>query len=185
MEVKSDKQLILDLDETLIHSSESDLGYPSDFQFDRYFVYRRPHLEQFLKEISKHYTVGLWSSADDSYVEEIVKNIKPLNVDFELAWGRSRCTMKRDYSTDSYYFEKRLEKLKSKGFRLEQILIVDDSPEKSRNNYGNAVYIKEYLGDQEDQELLHLYNYLLTLKTVENIRKIEKRGWRTSQLSIE
>jgi len=47
-----------------------------------------------------------------------------------------------------------------------------------RANYGNAIYIKEFTGDLNDCELQHLYNYLLTLKTVANVRTIEKRGWR-------
>jgi carboxy-terminal domain RNA polymerase II polypeptide A small phosphatase len=75
-------------------------------------------------------------------------------------------------------YEKRLDKLKKKGFRLEQILIIDDSPEKARANYGNAIHIKEFTGDPNDCELRYLYDYLLTLKTVQNVRTIEKRGWR-------
>jgi len=181
MDEKSNKLLILDLDETLIHATENELGISADFQFDKYFVHKRPHLEKFLVDISKHFAIGIWSSADDIYVTEIVKNIKPDNIDLEIVWGRSRCSLKRDYNLDNYYFEKRLDKLKKKGFRLEQIVIVDDSPEKARNNYGNAIYIKEFLGDTTDEELKHLYDYLLTLKPVENIRTIEKRGWRTDQ----
>ena len=50
----------------------------------------------------------------------------------------------------------------------------------ARANYGNAIYIKEFTGDVNDCELQHLYNYLLTFKTVENVRIIEKRGWRNS-----
>ena len=181
MDEKSDKLLILDLDETLIHATEKELAFSADFQFDKYFVHKRPHLDQFLIDISKHFTIGIWSSADDIYVAEIVKNIKPDNVDFEIIWGRSRCSLKRDYDLDNYYFEKRLDKLKKKGFKLEQIIIVDDSPEKSRNNYGNAVYINEFSGNETDEELKYLHDYLLTLKKVDNIRTIEKRGWRTNK----
>jgi len=184
MDEKSDKLLILDLDETLIHATEKELGFSADFQFDKYYVHKRPHLDKFLADISKHFAIGIWSSADDIYVKEIVEKIKPGNVDFEIIWGRSRCSLKRDYTFDSYYFEKRLDKLKKRGFRLEQIIIVDDTPEKSRNNYGNAIYIKEFSGDKTDEELKHLYNYLLNLKTVDNIRAIEKRGWRTNNGGI-
>lgn len=181
MDEKSDKLLIFDLDETLIHASEKDLGFPVDFTFDKYFVHKRPYLDKFLAEISKHFSIGIWSSADDIYVKEIVNNIKPDEVEFEIIWGRSRCSLKRDYTFDNYYFEKRLDKLKKKGFRLEQIIIVDDTPEKSRNNYGNAIYIKEFLGGTRDEELKYLHDYLLTLKKVGNIRAIEKRGWRTNK----
>ena len=178
MEDKSDKLLILDLDETLVHVTEKELAFSADFKFDKYHVHKRPYLEEFLVDISKHFTIGIWSSADDAYVMEIVKSIKPENVAFEIVWGRSRCSIKRDYDLDNYIFEKRLDKLKKKGFRLEQIIIVDDTPEKSRTNYGNAIYIQEFLGDKADEELKHLLDYLLTLKKVENIRRIEKRGWR-------
>jgi TFIIF-interacting CTD phosphatase-like protein len=178
MDEKSDKLLILDLDETLIHATEKELEYSPDFKFDKYHVHKRPHLDKFLIEISKHFTIGIWSSADDIYVTEIVNKIKPDNVAFEIVWGRSRCTLKRDFSLDNYYYEKRLKKLKQKGFKLEQIIIVDDSLEKSRNNFGNAIYIKEYTGNSTDEELKHLYDYLLTLKNSDNVRTIEKRFWR-------
>lgn len=180
MKEKSDKLLILDLDETLIHATEDEIGFSEDFRFNEYFVHKRPHLEQFLIEVSQHFTVGIWSSADDTYVNAIVENIKPEGINFEIIWGKSRCSIKRDYELDSYYFEKRLDKLKKKGFSLEKIIIVDDTPQKSGSNYGNAIYIKEFLGNRADEELNHLYKYLLTLKTADNIRSIEKRGWRTS-----
>lgn len=178
MQDKSDKLIILDLDETLIHATESELERPFDFRFDNYFIYERPHLRQFLTDISKHFSVGIWSSAGDDYVNEVVRHIKPDSVDFVVVWGRSKCSLKRDLTFDTYCFEKRLDKLKKKGFRLEQILVVDDSPSKSRTNYGNAIYIKEFTGDTSDKELQALYNYLLTLKAVDNVRTIEKRGWR-------
>ena len=170
---KLNKLLILDLDETLIHATENELKIPADFHLDNYFIHKRPFLDKFLVDISKHYLVGIWSSADDRYVTEIVNNIKPDNVEMEIIWGRSRCTLKKDYIRDNYYYEKQLDKLKKKGFKLEHIIIVDDTPEKSRNNYGNAVYIKEFLGEENDEELNHLFDYLITLKSVENIRKVE------------
>lgn len=178
MQDKSDKLIILDLDETLIHATESELDIPSDFRFGNYYVYERPHLRRFLADISKHFSIGIWSSAGDEYVNEIVRHIKPDTVDFVVVWGRSKCSLKRDLTFDTYCFEKRLDKLKKKGFRLEKVLVVDDSPSKSRTNYGNAIYIKEFTGDTNDNELQFLYEYLLTLKLVDNVRKIEKRGWR-------
>jgi RNA polymerase II subunit A small phosphatase-like protein len=178
MEDKSNKLIIFDLDETLIHATPNNLGINYHFKIDEYFVYERPHLKKFLVDISRHFSIGIWSSASDNYVNEIIQIIKPDNVDFLIVWGRSKCTLKRDITFDTYNHEKRLDKLKKKGFGLEQILIVDDSPTKSRANYGNAVYIKEFTGDATDNELIFLYNYLLKFKTVDNVRTIEKRGWR-------
>lgn len=178
MNIKSDKLLIFDLDETLIYATDKELGFSADFVFDNYFVYKRPNLNKFLLDISTHFRIGIWSSADDTYVDEIVKNINQDNLKFEIIWGRSKCSLKKDIVFDTFYFEKRLDKLKKKGYKLEQILIVDDTPEKSRNNYGNAINIKGFSGDMSDNELDYLFFYLLLLKNVNNVRIIEKRDWR-------
>jgi carboxy-terminal domain RNA polymerase II polypeptide A small phosphatase len=182
---KSDKLIILDLDETLVHSTEYKLPFEEDFRFENYFVYKRDYLDWFLTSLSEHFRIGIWSSGDDAYVAEVAKIIKPANIDFELVWGRSKCTIKRDHKLDCYYFEKKLDKLKKKGFNLDKVIIVDDSPEKSKSNYGNAIYISEFLGNKPDVELRYLYDYLLTLKDVQNIRKIEKRGWREKSRSLD
>lgn len=179
MPEKSNKLLLLDLDETLIHATPAPLAIAADFQFNLFHIHKRPGLDQFLINISRHFTLGVWSSAGNEYVEEIVKTITPSSIEWFLVWSKNRCTMKRDYVLDTYYFEKKLDKVKNKGFSLEQIIIVDDSPEKSRSNYGNAVYIDPFTGDPNDNELAYLYDYLLTLKDAGNIRAIEKRGWRS------
>ena len=40
--------LILDLDETLVYGAEAPLPAPWDFTVGPYFIYRRPHLPEFL-----------------------------------------------------------------------------------------------------------------------------------------
>ena len=57
------------------------------------------------------------------------------------------------------------------------MLIIDDSPEKTKENYGNAIYPREFNGEQDDNELAQLWKYLMLIKDEPNIRKIEKRGW--------
>jgi len=78
----------------------------------------------------------------------------------------------------SHHFEKHLDKLKRLNWPLERILIVDDSPEKSKQNYGTAIYPNPFEGEQNDDELKYLASYLEKLKDSSNVRKIEKRGWR-------
>ena len=173
-----EKLLILDLDETLIHATKNKLSLVEDFKYEDYFIYKRPQLDSFLIEMSKYYKIGIWSSASDDYVIDIVSQLKPKNIEFEIVWGRSKCSLKKDYTFDEYFYEKRLDKLKKKGHKLEHILIVDDTPEKSRTNYGNAIHIKEFKGDLNDTELVYLEKYLIELKNVENVRNIEKRYWR-------
>ena len=53
--------------------------------------------------------------------------------------------------------------------------MVDDTPKKLERHYGNLVRIAEWLGDANDSELLILKEYLLELKEVSDVRKVEKR----------
>lgn len=172
------KLLVLDLDETLIHANENELNIGADFYCNGYFVHKRPFLHEFMAEVSAHFEVAIWSSADDKYVEDIVQQLG-VSCNFNVVWGNSRCTPKRDHTDDSIVYEKKLEKLKRKNFSIHQMIIVDDSPEKCRHNFGNAIYIKPFTDDQNDKELLYLKDYLLSIKEVENIRSLEKRGWRS------
>lgn len=111
---KSDILLILDLDETLVYATTDRLDYDEDFVFDKYFVYKRPNLDKFLSFAYAHFKIGIWSSASDGYVNEIVKLVKPSDIEFEIVWARSRCTQRRDLELDLYAWEKRLEKLKKR-----------------------------------------------------------------------
>jgi TFIIF-interacting CTD phosphatase-like protein len=179
MQTSSEKiLLVLDLDETLIHATETKLEIQEDFSYANYFVYIRPHLQWFLEEMSCHFSLAIWSSADDKYVHDLVEKITPSTIDFTCVWAKSRCTLKRDYDLDVYIQTKQLRKLKKKGFSLDKILMIDDSPEKIKDHYGNAIYIQPFEGDLADEELKKLANYLISIKSTANVRSIEKRGWR-------
>lgn len=187
------KPLILDLDETLIHASATAVREDFDFQVFHYFVYRRPGLTEFLTSCAQHFKLAVWSSASDDYVQAVVRQILPPGIALEFVWGRSRCTpfttpQLDDYgyydldSASRYEYAKRLKKVRRCGFSLAQTLIVDDTPAKVQQNYGNAIYIEPYLGSLEDEALSYLTAYLLTLKDEKNFRTIEKRHWRQTQL---
>lgn len=189
MQSENKTLLILDLDETLIHASERELDRPGDFQLDHYHVYKRPHLDSFLAEVENDFLLAVWSSASDEYVQEVANAIfkKPEHLIF--IWGNSRCTYRRNFEPEltrmhrlhydrQYYYVKPLKKVKRLGFDLNRILIVDDSPYKVADNYGNAIYPKPYEGELFDDELSLLAKYLKTLRDELNVRRLEKRGWR-------
>lgn len=169
--------LILDLDETLIHATSDPVNQNYHFTFNKYFVYKRPHLKWFLENAALDFDLAIWSSADDTYVQNIVDLSGLSDIDIKFIWGRSKCTTRRNFDLDEYVHEKRLKKVKKLGYSLEKMLIVDDSPEKTKENYGNAVYIKPFKGSEEDHELKKLLDYLKTIKDSPNVRTIEKRGW--------
>ena len=179
--------LILDLDETLIHARTAPLDRPADFELFGYHIYLRPHLAEFLDRCARHYELAVWSSASDDYVAAVVERIVPENPALHFAWGRSRATLRRligpdeaDFfvGPDHLHYLKPLTKVARRGWPLERILIVDDTPAKCRRNYGNAIYVQPFEGDPDDVELKLLAAYLEELKDCGNVRRIEKRGWR-------
>ncbi len=180
--------LILDIDETLIHASEDCFREDYDFRVFDYFVYKRPFLREFLQFCNQYFTLAVWSSSGKHYLQKVVQEIFPPEISLAFAWGREKCTpifMCEEYAHQPFPYEyaKILKKVKKKGFSLKKMLIVDDTPAKVKNAYGNAIYPLPFEGNPNDNELPKLMQYLLTLKDAQNVRNIEKRNWRTAQLA--
>lgn len=166
--------LLLDLDETLIHSTTKKLNNKETFLFENYFVYTRPHLNWFLNEISNHFRIGIWSAADELYVSTIVEQILPKDFKLEIMWGQNWCNYKLNGETNTYVYEKDVNNLTKLNFKLNEILLVDDSLYNTNLNKENAFLIKPFFGDTNDQELKTLFDYLLTLRDLEDIRNLNR-----------
>jgi len=176
------KLLILDVDETLIHGAKEKLGYEPACVAPWCFLYKRPHVEEFMDFCKEHFKVAIWTTASPEHAEMVLEQICEPNYPFEFIWTASRCTQARDrigmddYGS-GYHWIKDLKKVKRLGFKLEQTIMVDDTPSMLERQYGNLVPIKRFKGEPEDRELLKLMEYLMLLKSEPNIRKLEKRFW--------
>lgn len=171
------KLLILDLDETLVYATEEKLERQEDFIVGEYFVYKRPHLQEFIEFCVENFDIAVWTSSTHNYATKIVEEIFPNPNDLKFFWSRLRCTFRYDEELQENYFEKMMSKVRKRKYDLAKIIVVDDSPEKWRNSYGNLVRVKPFFGDTEDNELQKLMVYLQRLRDAGNIRKIEKRMW--------
>ena len=178
------KLLILDLDETLVFSTREPIDREPDFMVvGCYHAYKRPYLNNFLDYCFTRFRVAVWTSSSEDYAEAVVENVfeqKPF-----FLWARGRCTLRVDPETREYYWVKNLQKLKRKGYRLESILIIDDSPEKLQKNYGNHIRISPYFGRTDDDELLLLMQYLEMIRDCDNVRNLEKRDWKAKVKRLE
>ena len=176
---KYNKLLILDIDETLIHSSEKQLDRIPDFRLDKYFVYIRPGLKEFISNCSKLFNLAIWTASSSEYAIEVIKNIFPDDLRLEFIFTGERCLLKRNLDLDVIEIFKPLKKVKRKGYSLNNILIVDDTAKTFKYNYGNGILIKEYLGESNDNELSLLLKYLEIIGAEENVRVIDKRRWKS------
>ncbi|MFK7906449.1 MAG: NIF family HAD-type phosphatase [Chitinophagales bacterium] len=181
--------LIFDLDETLIHATRDKLNRKADFIFEGFNVYKRPNVDGFLKKCFQNYRVAIWSSADDEYVNEIVKKLIPEHHKLEFVWTRLNCSVKvvkkpilEGFEYGGFYREnqwiKPLRRIKQKDIGMKSMIIIDDSPSKVVENKENALIIKSYEGDESDNELNNLYEFLNNFKGIEDVRSIDKGSWK-------
>lgn len=137
-------------------------------------------MREFLIECAELFQLAVWSSSGADYLDFVLAQTVPPEVRLSFVWSRSRCVQRFDGERHEQYFVKDLKKVKRLGFDLARVLIVDDTPKKVERNYGNAIYVLPFVGDTRDCELPRLARYLRRLAAVEDVRLIEKRGWRTS-----
>ncbi len=118
LSIRSKMLIVLDLDETLIHSSERLLERSPDFIIDEFFVYKRPYLDAFLDHLFGRFEVGVWTSGGAEYAEAVATHmLGPRRAALQFFFTRSRCTRRYDPEMHQYYYPKDLKKVKRLGFR--------------------------------------------------------------------
>lgn len=156
--------LILDLNGTLISRLKTNgRGY-----------YARPHYEQFLDFIFKHFTVMVWSSARQQSVQMMCKIFKqPL----ELVWNRNH------FELDENQFYGKTETIKdlnkvwhyfSNQYDAKNTIILDDTDSKLVYQPYNLIHVKTFdfkdiIEGATDNELLRVIRYLDALRVQSNI----------------
>jgi TFIIF-interacting CTD phosphatase-like protein len=150
-----------------------------------YQIYKRPNLDRFIATCLEWFDVAVWTSSGSEYAAEVVSAIFPNPQALKFMWTRDRCSIASNYHYDlidghypQYYARKPLWKVKRRGYKLDCIIAIDDTPKKWEQSYGNLITVQPFQGDRFDRELEYLPIYLNILRYAENIRSIEKRGWR-------
>ena len=168
------KTLVLDLDETLIHSQHNCI-VPFDFSINvkidgvptQFYVYKRPHLDFFLKKVSEWYCVVLFTASLETYANAIINKIDPRHKYIQKRYFRHNC------SVDFTGFTKDLTIIQKD---LSRIFIVDNSPTAYKGNPDNAIPIKSWFADPRDQCLLELLPMLDALRFTKDVRSILRRN---------
>ena len=155
--MKSDPQkplVILDMDECLLHATSIPIELiRANFKYQQLYVYIRPDLDDFLLKLNQHYTLGIWSTGTDQYVQHLIQKITPKDINYAFVWGRSKCRKVRDEFFGFTHYYKALDKLKRYGYNPQDIIMIDDTPSKIITNHATIMTIEPFEGNLTDNGL--------------------------------
>jgi len=166
------KTLVLDLDETLVHSSfratsAADIVITVELEGEHHRVYvrKRPGVDEFLVQVAKLYEVVVYTASMSKYANPLLDELdKSDSVCFRLF--REACTRQ------SNGYMKDLSKL---GRDLKEVIIIDNSPICYALQPDNAIPIRTWRDDPTDRELLDLIPILYSLASVDDIPVVLKQ----------
>ncbi|VDM39602.1 unnamed protein product [Toxocara canis] len=176
------KILVLDLDETLIHSHHDGVirpmvkpGTPPDFilrvNIDRhpvrFFVHCRPHVDYFLSMVSQWFDLVVFTASMEIYGSSVADKLDNGKGILQRRYFRQHCTM--DYGG----YTKDLSAIHAD---LSSIFILDNSPGAYRKFPQNAIPIRSWYSDPTDTCLLALLPFLDALRFASDVRSILSRN---------
>ena len=162
------KTLVLDLDETLVHSQFQPFDVPSDItlkieledELHDIHVLVRPGVKEFFENMGKIYEIVIFTASVSKYADPLLDILdKERNCKYRLF--REHCT------PINTCFVKEIKKL---GRELKDIVIVDNSPMSYALNPENGLPILTWFDDKEDRELYNISSILEFLSFVPDVR---------------
>lgn len=127
------------------------------------YVNVRPHAKEIIKNISKHFDVIVFTAGNQCYADPILDHIDPERK-IQHRLYRDSCTM-----VSNQFFVKDLRIL---GRKLENVVLVDNAPYSYMMQLSNGIPILNYMKGKDDDQLLKLEPYLMSLLEVEDVRVI-------------
>ena len=165
------KTLVLDLDETLIHSqhfpfssSKSDIVLKLDLETNEphdFHVLIRPGAKEFIRKMNKFYEIIIFTASVSKYAIPLINLIDEKGL-CSHRLCREHCSLVNTF------FTKDLSKL---GRDLKDTIIIDNSPLAYSLNKDNGIPIVSFYDDKTDRELFNLIPILEFLSSVPDVRE--------------
>lgn len=150
---KNKKLLVLDLDETLVHSSfkylrSADFVLPVDIddQIHNVYVIKRPGVDEFLKKVGELFEVVVFTASVNRYGDPLL-DILDKHKSIHHRLFREAC-----YNYEGNY----IKNLSQLGRPLSDIIILDNSPASYIFHPQHAIPISSWFSDTHDNELLDI-----------------------------
>ncbi|KAL5615445.1 hypothetical protein BROUX41_005490 [Berkeleyomyces rouxiae] len=150
---KGRKCLVLDLDETLVHSSfkilnQADFTIPVEIEgsYHNVYVIKRPGVDEFMKRMGELYEVVVFTASVSKYGDPLLDQLDIHNVVHHRLFRESCYNHQGNYVKD----------LSQIGRPLHDTIIIDNSPTSYIFHPQHAVPISSWFSDAHDNELLDL-----------------------------
>ena len=137
--------LILDLDETIIHSEKFNNGY---------YFFVRPGAIEFLKEISNFYEIIVFTSSYKSYADYILNKLDTKRNIISYRLYKSHVIFEKGRS---------IKKLSMIGRDLKKVIFVDNLKINAKYNIKNLYLIPSWIGNMKDEEIYKLKKILIEI----------------------
>ncbi|KAK4050852.1 hypothetical protein OIV83_003274 [Microbotryomycetes sp. JL201] len=172
-DMKGRKCLVLDLDETLVHSSfkmvhQADYVVPVEIenQYHNVYVIKRPGVDAFLKAMGEIYEIVVFTASLSKYADPVLDQLDVHQVVKHRLFRESCYNNKGNYVKD----------LSQLGRQMADCIIIDNSPASYVFHVNNAVPISSWFNDPHDTELTDLVPFLTDLEQVPDVRSVLDAG---------
>ena len=168
--ISTKKTLVLDLDETLVHSSmtpfpkKNNIILRLNINGKEHIIYviKRPYVDEFLTEMSLYYEIIVFTASLSVYAEQIISIIDKNKI-IKSILNRDSCTFSKGLF---------LKDLKILNKDLKNVIIVDNNPVSYAFNKENGIPILTWIDNPNDSELMKLIPLLKYLSKVNDVRHI-------------
>lgn len=167
------KCLVLDLDETLVHSSfkmisNADFIVPVEIEGSVHNVYviKRPGVDEFMRRMGEIYEVVVFTASLSKYADPVLDILDIHHVVRHRLFRESCYNHRGNYVKD----------LSQLGREIETSIIIDNSPASYIFHPNNAVPISSWFNDPHDTELTDLCPFLAELAEVDDVRAVLDGG---------
>jgi len=169
---KGKKTLVLDLDETLVHSQFNAVKNPDyvipvdiDGRYCNIYVLKRPGAEYFLQQMSQYYEVVIFTASLSKYADPLMDQMDPYGYTVNRLF-REHCTYRNGV------FVKDMSQI---GRHMKDSIIIDNSPTSYSMQPECALPILSWYDDPRDKALYDLIPLLILMSKVNDVRDVIPR----------